>query len=63
LRRLEKVHSDITGPQDVGTPRGEKYIINFIDDFSHMVWIYPLKRKSDALQVFQDWKTLVEKPV
>src|SRR5882672_6724284 len=59
-RRLEKVHSDITGPEDVGTPYGEKYILNLIDDYSGMAWIYPLKKKSDAFSIFQEWKVLVE---
>ena len=51
-RKLEIVHSDITGPQDVGTPHGEKYMLNFIDDHMGMAWVYPLKRKSDAYAIF-----------
>jgi hypothetical protein len=49
--RLEKVHSDITGPEDVNTKAGEKYMLNFIDDASGMSWIYPLKEKSDAVSL------------
>ena len=59
-KKLEKVHSDITGPEDVGTPYGEKYMLNFVDDYSGMAWIYPLKKKSDAFASFQEWKALVE---
>ena len=59
-RRLKIVHLDITGPEDVGTPHGEKYMLNFIDDHSGMAWIYLLKRKSDAYAIFQEWKALVE---
>ena len=59
-RRLEIVHSDITGPEDVGTPHGEKYMLNFIDDHSGMAWVYPLKKKSDAYTIFWGWKALVE---
>ena len=59
-KRLEKVFSDITGPEDVGSLSGEKYILNFIDDFSGMSWIYPLKQKSNAADVLKAWKTLVE---
>jgi hypothetical protein len=36
-------------------------MLNFIDDFSGMSWIYPLKRKSDAAEVLKEWKALVEK--
>ena len=42
-------------------PYGEKYMLNFIDNYSHMAWIYPLKWKLDSLSVFQQWKSLVEK--
>ena len=59
-KKLKKVHSDITGPEDVGTPYGEKYMLNFVDDYSGMAWIYPLKKKSDAFGVFREWKSLVE---
>src|SRR5882724_1646735 len=59
-KKLEKVHSDITSPEDVGTPYGEKYMLNFVDDYSGMVWIYPLKKKSDAFASFQEWQALVK---
>ena len=59
-KKLEKVHSDITGPEDVGTPYGEKYMLNFVDNYSGMAWIYPLKKKSDAFASFQEWKALVK---
>ena len=29
---LEKIFSDIAGPEDVQTPNGERYTSNFIDD-------------------------------
>ena len=34
-------------------------MLNFVDDYSGMVWIYPLKKKSDAFASFQEWKALV----
>src|SRR5882724_4868324 len=59
-KKLEKVYSDITSLEDVGTPYGEKYMLNFVDDYSGMVWIYPLKKKSDTFASFQEWKALFE---
>jgi hypothetical protein len=59
--RHEKVYSDITGPEDIGTKYGKKYILNFIDNTSCMSWIYPLKEKADAITCFKDWRALVEK--
>ena len=60
-QKLAKVFSDITGPEDVGSTLGEKYILNFIDDYTSMSWIFPLKRKSDAADVLQQWIPMVEK--
>jgi hypothetical protein len=59
--KLEKVYSDITGPEDIGMKYGEKYMLNFIDNASCMSWIYPLKDKSDTVTCFKDWRALVEK--
>jgi hypothetical protein len=48
------------GPEDVSTKQGEKYMLNFIDDFSGMSWIFPLRKKSETFKVYRDWKVLVE---
>ena len=59
-RLLEKVHSDITGPEHMRTPSGELYALNFIDDFSEKNWVYPLRHKHEAAQKFHEWRALVE---
>jgi len=41
-RFLEKVHLDIMGPEDIQTPTGDLYALNFIDDFSQKNWVYPI---------------------
>jgi len=58
--KLEKVYSDITGPEAVTTNTGERYMLNLIDDFTSFSWTYILKKKSDAKAIFKEWKTLVE---
>ena len=35
-------------------------MLNLIDDYSGMAWIYPLKKKLDTPAVFLEWKALVE---
>src|SRR6266481_9171351 len=59
-RLLEKVHSDITGPEDVWTPTGDLYALNFVDDFSQKNWVYAIRHKSEAITKFREWKALVE---
>ena len=44
------IHSDIwTSP--VSSVSGFKYYLLFLDNFSHYIWVYPLRRKSDIFQL------------
>ncbi len=43
------------------TPGRSIYLMNIIDDYSSFPWGFILKKKSDAEQVFRDWKTKVER--
>ena len=36
------------------------YYITFIDDFSRKTWIYYLKHKDEAFEIFKEFKALVE---
>jgi hypothetical protein len=40
---------------------GAHYMLIIIDDYSHQVWPYFLKHKSDAFESFKTWKVMVEK--
>jgi transposase InsO family protein len=59
--KLELVHSDICGPINPSSNGGCRYFITFIDDYSRKTWTYPLKDKSSVFEVFQRFRTLVEK--
>jgi hypothetical protein len=39
---------------------GNRYFITFIDDYSRMCWVYFLRNKSGALNVFKKFKAFVE---
>jgi len=58
---LEVVHSDIYGPFEIPTLGGSKYFISFVDEHTRMLWLYTIKLKSEALEVFKNIKILVEK--
>ncbi|KAK2402146.1 putative mitochondrial protein [Trifolium repens] len=58
---LNVVHSDICGPIDVLSTSGNKYFLTFVDEFSRMTWLYHIKVKSEAFDVFKKFKALVEK--
>jgi transposase InsO family protein len=40
---------------------GARYLFTLLDDHSKKLWIYFLKRKSDAFQHFREWQALVER--
>ncbi|KAK2443673.1 putative mitochondrial protein [Trifolium repens] len=58
---LGVIHSDICGPFEVATLSGNKYFITFVDEYTRMIWLYTIKLKSEALEVFKMFKLLVEK--
>lgn len=54
---LELVHTDICSMPHVGL-KGEKYFILFVDDYSKLMKVYPIKSKSEApdrLKEFSKW--------
>jgi hypothetical protein len=57
---LELVQTDLCGPTRTKSLQGESYFMLFIDDFTRMGWVCFLKEKSEALNKFKVFKTLVE---
>ncbi|KAL6342265.1 hypothetical protein AAG906_006890 [Vitis piasezkii] len=57
---LKCIHSDIWGPYSIPTINGHKYFISFIDDFSRYSYVYLIREKSEALDVFKIYKVEVE---
>jgi len=56
---FDLIHSDLwTSP--VSSNSGLKYYILFLDHFSHYVWVYPLRRKCDALSKFIHFRNIVK---
>ena len=50
---LELIHTDLWGPSPTVSRDGYKYYISFVDDYTRYSWIYPLKLKSQAFEVFK----------
>jgi hypothetical protein len=51
---------DLCGPMSELSLGGGRYMMLLIDDYSRMTHVRILKKKSDAFEEFQDYKTLVE---
>ncbi|MCF8701902.1 DDE-type integrase/transposase/recombinase, partial [Corynebacterium sp. MC-10] len=58
---LELIHTDICGPIKPSSLGKSNYFLLFIDDFSRKTWVYFLKQKSEAFEVFKKFKAAVEK--
>ncbi|GJZ35013.1 ribonuclease H-like domain-containing protein, partial [Tanacetum coccineum] len=53
------IHSDLwTSP--ITSVSGIKYYVLFLDHFSHYLWVYPLRNKSDALSKFIHFRAYVK---
>ncbi|CAL9026795.1 unnamed protein product [Prunus brigantina] len=57
---LELIHMDLCGPMQNESLAGNKYFMLLIDDFTRMTWVYFLRYKSDALNCFRKFKSMVE---
>ena len=54
----EIVHTDLNGPHSEGY-KGEKYFLTFIDEFSNLAKVYPIKSKSEVYDNFIEYINLV----
>jgi hypothetical protein len=46
--QMELIHMDLCGPMEVASLGGSRYIAIFLDDYSKLSVVQPLKYKSDA---------------
>ncbi|CAI7913088.1 unnamed protein product [Closterium sp. NIES-54] len=59
---LELVHMDLVGPLPVQGHKGERYFLTIVDDWSRLMWAYPLKQKDHAASTIkEDWLPFIEK--
>ena len=57
-RPFELIHCDLwTSP--VASVSGHKYYLVILDDFSHYLWTFPLRLKSDTFSTLSDFFSYV----
>ena len=49
---FELVHSDVWGPCPVASKPGFQYFVTFVDDFSHVTWLFLMKSRSELFSLF-----------
>ena len=57
---LNYIHTDVWGPTQNPSLRGKRYFVTFVDDFSRRSWVYSMHHKHKVLEVFKDWKKMIE---
>ena len=57
---LGLIHTDVCGPFRTSTMNGERYFITFIDDFSRYGYVYLLRHKHEAFDIFKLFQNEVE---
>ncbi|KAI9917809.1 hypothetical protein PsorP6_012970 [Peronosclerospora sorghi] len=57
---FELLHSDVMGPIKPVSKGAAKYIVTFIDDYTRMVYVYPIKAKSEVFDRFKAFLAMVE---
>ena len=58
--RLQLVYTDVCGPMQTLSHGGSRYFITFTGDYSRYCQTYFLKRKSEALEKFKEFKESAE---
>lgn len=58
--KLDLIHTDVCGPLQIPTPRGNKYILILIDDYSKYSFIYLLKQKSDVCEKIKEFVEMMK---
>jgi transposase InsO family protein len=60
-RKLELVHSDLSGKFSVPSYGNKRYYMTLVDDYTRATWVYFLKHKSDATAVIKDFVIMCER--
>ena len=57
---LEMIHTDVGGPITPKSHEGYRFWLVIVDDFSRFPWVYFMKHKNKALQIYNQWKRDVQ---
>ena len=58
---LDYVHMKVWGPIRTTSLGGMHYFMSLIDDFFRRCWVYTMKHKGEALDLFVEWKKHMKK--
>ena len=50
---FDVIHSDVWGPCSASSTNGYRYFVSFIDCFSHVTWLYLIRKKNEVFSCFK----------
>ena len=50
---FELIHTNVWGPSQTASTLGFQHFVTFIDDFSHCIWLFLMKSRTELFSVFQ----------
>lgn len=53
------VHTDLCGPMEVSTPRGSRYFMTMLDDYSRYCVVYLLREKSECAEKIAEYTSMM----
>ena len=53
---LQMAHTDVGGPITSASREGYKYWMVIMDDFTRFPWVYFMKHKSEAPNIYKQWR-------
>jgi hypothetical protein len=57
--RFALIHSNVWGPSPVSIVSGVRWLVTFVDDCTHMTWLYLLKHKDEVFKVSQSFHAMI----
>ena len=60
---LDCVHVCIWGPAKTASLGSHRYFVSFVDSVSRHCWIYPMRQRSEALDMLVKWRGRMEKQI
>ena len=57
---LQVIHSDVMGPMETKSQGRARFVVTFLDDFSRYVVAYYIAHKSDVVDKFIEYKSMME---
>ena len=60
IEPFDLIHSDVWGPAPISNISGTKWFVSFIDDCTHVTWLFLMKEKSEVFQLFVQFYRMVQ---